>query len=129
MAERRFDFYCNNHGDVCFNNGRGFYNFGYNYLMYFFPTIWLYHKQVSGKNIFDEKFEIGEQIGLGRDLKEFVRGSIDFFKGLPTNLQDFNDVLIWLNLKSFYSGAGLQSYEWGLSEDELFRLEIGRAHV
>lgn len=109
-----------------------FYNFGYHYIMHFFPALWFYHKQVTQLDLFrDVKIRKGECLPLEYELTKELEEIIDASKNLPLTIEAFNSNLGRIGLDSFKSGLPHMTYNWQLGEDGLFHLnarEIDREH-
>jgi hypothetical protein len=116
-----FDF--NSEADLIFKHNGHVHNFGYNYNMSPFCSIWLYHKQTTGENLFKKtRLNISEGAELNRDLEEKLKGTIELSNKLPLEIEEFNLQLSFLRLHGFGSGIFKTLYKWSLNEDGLFHL-------
>ncbi|MEK6856200.1 MAG: hypothetical protein AABX66_03525 [Nanoarchaeota archaeon] len=116
----KFVFRTGPHSDLIFNS----YNFGYNFNLRFFPLIWLYHKQVTGENIFKEKIlRVGNGICLDSSsdsqLIVSLENAKEFGRTLPVDRENFNDNLP-IELRGF--GFARALYTWSLGSDNLLHL-------
>lgn len=121
----KYNFNTGPHGDVCLKNERGLFNFGYNSTLKFFPTVWLYYRQITGDNLFGrEEFILPPgDIELDSDWAQLLSEASDYSFSLPAaSVKDFNSILLTLGLNHIISGNNAETHEWLLEEDGLLHL-------
>ena len=126
---KKFTFDCSFESDLIFKHNGRIHNFGYNYNMMPFLSIWLYHRQVMGENIFRKaKFNIGKGVELETRLQETLDETVELSNKLPLDIEEFNLQLALLRLNGFGSGNFKTLYKWSLKEDGLFHLNSEEKH-
>ena len=122
-----FKFTSNTHADLVFAHEEKSHNWGYNYNLRLFPMLWIYHKQVTGKNIFDRfKTPQGTLEGLEYFFKQDLEETMDSYKNLPSSREYFNSQLRVLKFCGFgmSGGTNINKYSWELREDNLLHLTV-----
>jgi len=119
----RYDFSLSPKEDTILTVGGSPLNLGYNYTAILPLMSYVYHRQLTGENLFQNRTfqRVEDERFQEMSLRDLIEDMTAFLPTLPTSQQGFNDGMPSI-LRSFYGGDNKTVYTWRLTPESQLQL-------